>query len=99
MFGNARKAPCDGTSPFFWPADDNGPARINGLLVIGGPFLAFRIWTAGEVRGLLVAAGYGGVEVGHCHLLSAWDAHYATVDLRTYAVSKIGEKIACQSAG
>jgi hypothetical protein len=99
MLGNPAKVPCDGTSPFFWPADSNGPARVNGLLVIGGAAFAFRLWTAGEVRGLLVASGYGGVEVGHCALLSAWEANYTAVDLRTFAVGPIGAKIPCVSAG
>lgn len=98
LLGDGGKAPCDGTAPFFWPADGNGPARVHGLLVIGGAHYAFQLWTAGEVRGLLVASGYGGVEVGRCDLLSAWDAHYTAVDLQTYAVGPIGARIPCVSA-
>jgi hypothetical protein len=81
MIGNPpSKAPCEGTSPFFWPDQGNGPVTINGLIVSGGTYYSLRIATGGSVSGLLVDSHYSGVTVTTCSILTNWEATSITLD-------------------
>lgn len=72
-----KPAPCEGTSPFFYPDQGNTSVTLDDVLAVGGRWYAFRLGTPGSVRGLLVA---GEREVTSCAQLSVWDARRATVD-------------------
>jgi hypothetical protein len=73
---------CQGTAPFFYPADQgNTSVDIDRLLVNGGGY-PFRLGMPGKVRGLRIVDGswfYGPIEV-KCGSLSEWEAQVASAD-------------------
>lgn len=73
---------CGGTSPFFYPNQENTFATVDGLIVAGGGY-SFRLGTDGDVNDLYVVDEsweYRPVNVTTCAALDAWDAHLATLD-------------------
>ena len=76
---NMKAPPCEGTSPFFYPDQGNTRADIDGLLVGGGKYYAFRLGTPGSVRNLMLMRNGGGIEVD-CGALSQFSGSTVRTD-------------------
>lgn len=93
MLGNpASMAPCEGTSPLFWPDQDNGPITVDRVLVSGGAYYSARLLTAGTVHGLLVDAAHSGITAA-CPLLT-WDATWVRIG-PDYQVTQVLDPVPC----
>lgn len=84
---------CEGTSPFFYPDQGNTRADIDGLLVIGGRWFAFRLGTPATVRNLNVV---GATDI-RCSRMEVWQAAQVTVD-SAYRITST-RPLACTTEG
>jgi hypothetical protein len=93
VMGSFGPEPCEGTSPFFYPDQGNTRADIDGALVVGGRWSAFRLGTPATVRGLYLVGGYD----VKCSRMEVWQAFNVTINSNFQVLSSTPQ--ACLTEG